>query len=239
MVFSSTVFLFLFLPFVLGINLLLGKKYRNFFILICSLFFYAWGENILVLLMIASICVNYLMGLSISYSINKNSKFLKGFTLALGISLNLLVLFYFKYTDFILENLRLIGYKFPKEIGNIALPIGVSFFTFQNISYLVDVYRKEVESQKNLLHLGLYISLFPQLIAGPIVRYADIYREIKNRIITRAGFVEGIKRFIRGLAKKVIIANNTVIVRLFSFNKSRKTFFNAFLFIIIPPSFDM
>jgi len=212
MVFSSTVFLFLFLPFVIIVNYLLKSSLRNLFILICSLFFYAWGENILVLLMMASICVNYLFGILISISQEKRSLLLSKSALAIGTVLNLLVLFYYKYAGFVVENLDFIGLNTELDFRDISLPIGVSFFTFQNISYLIDVYRKEVEGQKNLLHLGLYISLFPQLIAGPIVRYADIYKEIKERSITSDCFREGIKRFVRGLGKKVIIANNTALI---------------------------
>ena len=190
----------------------MSKNFRNAFILICSLFFYAWGEHVLVLLMIASICMNYLVGLGISHAIKVKSVFLQRIALTTGVSLNLLVLIYYKYANFIVDNLAEIGFEDSTDVGNIALPIGVSFFTFQNISYLMDVSRKEVEGQKNLLHLGLYISLFPQLIAGPIVRYADIYKEIKSRLITSESFAEGIKKFIRGLGKKVIIANNTALI---------------------------
>ncbi len=212
MVFSSTTFLFLFLPFVIIINYLLRNSFRNIFILICSLFFYAWGENVLVLLMMASICVNYLFGMLVDLAQKKEKLFLGKCALFSGISLNLLVLFYYKYAGFIVENLSSAGIDVDFDTSNISLPIGVSFFTFQNISYLVDVFRKEVKGQKNLLHLGLYISLFPQLIAGPIVRYIDVYKEIKERIITSESFIEGIKRFIRGLGKKVIIANNTALI---------------------------
>lgn len=212
MVFSSVTFLFLFLPFVVIFNYLLKNNFRNVFILICSLFFYAWGEDILVLLMMASICENYLFGIAIASALEEEKNLIAKCALFLGITLNLLVLFYYKYAGFIVENLDVIGLKVDFDASHIALPIGVSFFTFQNISYLVDVFRKEVKGQKNLLHLGLYISLFPQLIAGPIVRYIDIYKEIKERVITSRVFKEGIKRFILGLGKKVIIANNTALI---------------------------
>ncbi|MEE4247568.1 MAG: hypothetical protein V2I33_19345, partial [Kangiellaceae bacterium] len=162
--------------------------------------------------MMASICANYLFGIAIASALEKEKNLIAKCSLFLGITLNLLVLFYYKYAGFIVENLDVMGLKVDFDTSHIALPIGVSFFTFQNISYLVDVLRKEVKGQKNLLHLGLYISLFPQLIAGPIVRYIDIYKEIKERVITSEGFKEGIKRFIRGLGKKVIIANNTALI---------------------------
>ena len=210
MVFSSTIFLFIFLPFVLLFNFLLKNRLRNIFLLCCSLFFYSWGEKHLVVLMIGSICINYLIGILINTAWDKKNN-AKVF-LFLGVFANLGVLVYFKYAGFISDNLYALGISDTSNLTNIALPIGVSFFTFQNISYLIDVYRKEVEAQKNLLHLGLYISLFPQLIAGPIVRYVDIQKEIKNRVISTKLFIEGIKRFIRGLGKKVIIANTAALI---------------------------
>lgn len=207
MVFSSTVFLFL--PFVILGNFLLKKNVRNLFLLFSSLFFYAWGEQNLVLLMIASICVNYLVGFLIQKSANQ---WVSNLTLTLGITINLAVLIYFKYANFILANLGNFNINMGWDLKDVALPIGVSFFTFQNISYLIDVYREEVKAQKNLIHLGLYISLFPQLIAGPIVRYVDIQKEIIERRISKALFKEGIRRFIRGLGKKVIIANTSALI---------------------------
>lgn len=212
MVFSSTVFLFLFLPIVLGVHFLLKKTLRNPFILICSLFFYAWGENILVLLMMASICINYIFGILITVSQRKSNSNFSKITLTFGVAINLVILLYYKYIHFLLQNLASIGIDIDLDVSNVALPIGVSFFTFQNISYLMDVYRKEVDSQKNLIHLGLYISLFPQLIAGPIVRYIDVFKEIKNRVVTKDLFVSGISRFIGGLAKKVLIANTAGLI---------------------------
>ncbi|MCF8371346.1 MAG: MBOAT family protein [Bacteroidales bacterium] len=212
MIFSSTLFLFLFLPIVLGINYLLDKKLRNLFILLASLFFYAWGEYLLVFLMISSICVNFIFGLLIGYSQKHSRQVVTNIILGIGISLNLLVLIYYKYIHFLIDNLSIIGIDLHINAEGVTLPIGVSFFTFQNMSYLIDVYRKVVKSQKNLIHLGLYISLFPQLIAGPIVRYADIFKEIKDRVTTRKMLEAGIIRFIRGLAKKVIIANNVGLI---------------------------
>lgn len=135
-----------------------------------------------------------------------------GVMLTLGVALNLGILIYYKYFTFILNNLRSLNFEFSFTEDNILLPIGISFFTFQSISYLVDVYRQTVPAQKNLLDLGLYISLFPQLIAGPIVRYEDIYKEIKSRTVTREGFSSGVLKFIRGLAKKVIIANSVGLI---------------------------
>ena len=215
MLFNSLIFLFAFLPLVLGFYFLLRKEYRNIFLLIASLAFYAWGEAELVVVMIFSICLNYAFGILISsqvvHKIGLGKKW-RWIFLALGVAINLSVLVYYKYFTFILNNLRSLNFEFSFSDDNILLPIGISFFTFQSISYLIDVYRRTVPAQKNLLDLGLYISLFPQLIAGPIVRYEDIYKEIRSRTVTREGFSSGILKFIRGLAKKVIIANNVGLI---------------------------
>lgn len=206
MLFSSLIFLFLFLPLTLLIYFLLRKEFRNIFLLIVSLIFYAWGEGDLVLLMIFSITLNYLFGLLIDHK--SSSSFLRRLYLVTGIISNLGILIYYKYFNFLIDifNSIKIGTSLSNE--HIMLPIGISFFTFQSISYLIDVYRKTVASQKNILNLGLYISLFPQLIAGPIVRYVDIQKEILKRTITKESFTDGILKFIRGLFKKIIIANN-------------------------------
>lgn len=211
MVFSSTVFLFVFLPLVLVINFLLKRQYRNVFLLLASLIFYAWGEGILVVLMLFSIGVNYISGIGIAHYFERNHGLSK-IVLGLAITVNLGLLFYYKYANFIVQTLQEIGLYLEYNHENILLPIGISFFTFQGISYLVDVYRKETEVQRNLFHLGLYISFFPQLIAGPIVRYHDIAREIEKRNIDIPLFTEGVIRFIRGLAKKVLIANTAALI---------------------------
>ncbi len=212
MLFSSTVFIFLFLPIVLGVHFLLAKKTRNFFILIASLFFYAWGEYLLVFLMIGSICMNYISGLLISDAFEKGKVKAPKIFLGIGVTLNLLLLIHFKYIHFIVENLSNIGINVNIDLSGVTLPIGISFFTFQSISYLADVYKKEVKGQSNIINLGMYISLFPQLIAGPIVRYADISKEISDRRITTELFKIGISRFIIGFAKKIIIANNVGLI---------------------------
>ena len=212
MIFSSTLFLFLFLPIVLGVHFLIAQKYRNLFILIASLFFYAWGEQVLVLLMMSSICVNYVTGNIIFEFQKKDKKIQSKIALIFGVAINLSVLAYYKYINFFIDTLSQIGLNINIDVSSVVLPIGISFFTFQSISYLIDVYRKTVEGQKSLINLGMYISLFPQLIAGPIVRYADISKEIKSRTITSSLFKEGISRFIIGFAKKVIIANNLGLI---------------------------
>ncbi|MEO9893564.1 MBOAT family O-acyltransferase [Aurantibacter sp.] len=208
MVFSSTVFIFLYLPFVLGIYFLLDKKLRNLFLLIASLFFYAWGEGILVLLMMSSIGVNYIAGLLIDISNKKLKTRRSNAFLIIGVTLNLMVLVYYKYIHFIFENLQFLELKLNFDTSNVTLPIGISFFTFQSISYLIDVHRGSVEGQRSIINLGMYIALFPQLIAGPIVRYIDISKEIESRKVTSSLFKSGISRFLIGFAKKVIIANN-------------------------------
>ncbi|WP_243835245.1 MBOAT family O-acyltransferase [Maribacter spongiicola] len=187
------------------------QEYRNFFLLIASLGFYAWGEGILLLLMLFSIAINYISGLGINYFINKSILGSKVF-LGLAIAINLGLLLYYKYANFIVEILQDFGFYLEYDHQNILLPIGISFFTFQGISYLVDVARQETSVQKNVFHLGLYISFFPQLIAGPIIRYHDVALEIKERTTNIDLFTSGVIRFIRGLAKKVIIANNAALI---------------------------
>lgn len=233
MIFSSTIFLFVFLPLVLIINFLLKKDYRNLFLLLASLLFYAWGEWILVLLMLFSISINYIAGISIAFFLKRSIQLSKSI-LAFSILINLALLFYYKYANFIIENLQAIGIYAEYSHSNILLPIGISFFTFQGISYLVDVYREETQEQRNLFHLGLYISFFPQLIAGPIVRYHDIAQEIKERSITSALFSEGIIRFVRGLAKKVMIANNAGVIadQVFSIQSGEISAVSAWLGIV-------
>lgn len=206
MVFSSSVFLFVFLPIVLVAYYLIRPKFRNVFLLLASLFFYAWGEHKFVVILLASILINYTFGLLIDVA---RRKFGHGASLAMlivGIILDCGLLFYFKYFDFFIKNIDLIpGIDFP--LKNIALPIGISFFTFQGLSYIIDVYWNKVDVQKNLLKLALFKSFFPQLIAGPIVRYVDVYHQIDSRVCSVDKFAQGIRRFSIGLAKKVFIAN--------------------------------
>lgn len=209
MVFSSTLFLFMFLPMTVGVYYMLNIRIRNYFLLLCSLIFYAWGEKLLVTLILASVGANYSLGILIAYFVNKNSITLSKLSLALGITSNISVLIFYKYLDFTTD---IVGLSTAATPMSVALPLGISFFTFQNISYLIDVYRKEVPVQRNIAHLGLYIAMFPQLIAGPIVRYADIFSSINKRSHTTIMVEQGIIRFIRGLAKKVIIANNLGLI---------------------------
>lgn len=208
MVFSAPLFIFFFLPIVLVLNHWLKIKWSNLFLLGTSLFFYAWGERFYVWIMLLSIVSNYTFAIALERSIKKKKAFL-----ILGIAVNIALLSYFKYANFVLENIQYfitsIGLSYKIQlIENLRLPIGISFFTFQGLSYLIDVYRRQTVAQKSIIKLGLYISLFPQLIAGPIVRYVDIEKEISHRIKSWRQKYEGVERFIVGLAKKVLLANS-------------------------------
>ncbi len=204
MVFSSTIFLCVYLPLVLLGYYICPKKGKNLFLLIVSLIFYAWGEPKYVFLMIFSILVNYVFGLLMDKH-RENKKRLK-LMLVISVIIDLGLLSVFKYTDFIITNINSVfGAGF--DLLNIALPIGISFYTFQAMSYTIDVYRDNVRVQRNLIDFGMYITMFPQLIAGPIVRYSDVQDQLAERNVTTADFSEGIMRFVVGLGKKVLLAN--------------------------------
>jgi alginate O-acetyltransferase complex protein AlgI len=208
MVFSSPIFLFAFLPITLLIYYLSPKILKNITLLVCSLFFYAWGEVFYLFVMLMSIASNYIIGRLIEYYSSQQK--LAQFYISLGIIINIILLISFKYANFINDNLNIlltIAHLPSIHLEPVHLPLGISFFTFQAISYLIDVYRKEVPAQHNLFHLALYISLFPQLIAGPIVRYHDIATQLTQRNHSLALFASGIQRFIYGLSKKMLIAN--------------------------------
>jgi alginate O-acetyltransferase complex protein AlgI len=205
MVFSSTIFLFFFLPLVILGYHLLKESYRTYFLLLASLFFYAWGEPAYILVMLLSIAINYIFGLAI-HAVKPRSKPAVRILLILGILGNLGVLYYFKYLDFTLSAINLFfGTNFDPY--GIVMPIGISFFTFQGMSYIIDLYWGKVKLQKNPALVAFYISFFPQLIAGPIVRYIDIEQQVYSRSENIEKFISGVRRFILGLAKKVIIAN--------------------------------
>lgn len=204
MVFSSTIFLCVYLPLVLLGYYICPKKGRNLFLLIVSLVFYAWGEPKYVFLMIFSILVNYIFGRLMDKNRGRQKRMKLMLVLSVVIDLGLLSVF--KYTDFIITNVNAIfGSSF--DLLKIALPIGISFYTFQAMSYTIDVYRNDVRVQKNLIDFGMYITMFPQLIAGPIVRYADVQDQLAERSVTTADFSEGVMRFVVGLGKKVLLAN--------------------------------
>ncbi len=208
MIFSSTLFLFLFLPLVLLAYMLVGDRGRNAVLLLSSLLFYAWGETVYVLLMLASIIINYVFGRMIDREQQRGHR--GRVALICAITANLGLLAFFKYANFLVDNLNLLLEYFqfdPIHVGVVHLPIGISFFTFQAMSYVIDLYRREATVQKNPLNIALYIALFPQLIAGPIVRYHDIARQITVRVTTADDMAYGIRRFIIGLGKKILIAN--------------------------------
>ena len=203
MLFSSITFLYYFLPLVLILYFIAPKKLKNAVLLVMSLLFYAWGEPKCVFLMLATIVWNYVFGLLIEKAKEKS---LKRIFLTVSIAGTLSGLLYFKYAGFFVENFAsLTGMSMP--VLNIALPIGISFYTFQILSYSVDVYRGNVPAQKNPVTLATYITLFPQLIAGPIVRYCDVAEQLESRTHSVDKAAEGIKRFVTGLAKKIILAN--------------------------------
>ena len=204
MVFSSQIFLFAFLPFTLLFYYLSPIKLRNYVLLLVSLFFYSWGGINFLPILLTSILINYIFGLLVSKF--KNRLRLNKLILFIGIILNLSILFYFKYYDFTISTANTI-FSLSLPLKNIVLPIGISFFTFQGMSYVIDVYRDPKTVNKNIFSIALYISLFPQLIAGPIVKYKDIDAQIRTRKETLKDFSYGIERFIIGLAKKVIIAD--------------------------------
>ncbi|MEE9446544.1 MAG: MBOAT family protein [Arenicellales bacterium] len=208
MVFSSIFFLYAFLPITILLYFAVGRRFQNAILLSASLLFYAWGEMGYVLLMLLSIAMNWLIGLGIDAK-KRQGRTAKS-VLTIGVILNLLPLAFFKYGNFFVDNLNLmlVHLHFDTiELNALHLPIGISFFTFQAISYIVDVYRDEATVQKRPVNLALYIALFPQLIAGPIVRYRDIDKAITERQTRLEDISSGILRFIAGLGKKVLIAN--------------------------------
>lgn len=204
MVFSSPVFLYLFLPLVTLSYFLFPRWGKNGLLLLASLIFYAWGEPVYVLLMIASAVVNYAVGLWIESRPPGTRG--RRLVLTLGLGFNLGALGYFKYWGFLASNLHDL-LQWSGQPPEVPLPLGISFFTFQAISYLMDVYREEARAQRNVLNVALYIALFPQLIAGPIVRYGLMREALIRRRSTLAGATSGVELFIRGLAKKVLLAN--------------------------------
>ena len=215
MIFSSVFFIFVFLPVVLLAYFLVPKKFKNVVILIASLIFYAWGEPIYIVLMVFSILFNYLSGLEID-DCKERGDVLKGkiaFWMAVGVNLG--ILGFFKYAGFVAENLNRI-LPFDISMPALALPIGISFYTFQTLSYIIDVYKGNVKVQKNVINFGTYISMFPQLIAGPIVRYADVEGQLVERKVTLTKFGEGTAWFLRGLAKKVLTVELGADVRYFT-----------------------
>lgn len=210
MVFSSVVFLFYFLPAVLALYFLVPRRAKNFVLLACSLFFYAWGEPACLLLMIVSILINYLFGRAIDcaarFPAKSPAKFSAKLWLIVSCIFNLALLGFFKYADFAAENLNLIP-GVQLSLPHLPLPLGISFYTFQTMSYLIDLYRGEIAVQRSLIDFGTYVALFPQLIAGPIVRFKTIACELSCHRESLSLFSEGALRFTAGLGKKILLAN--------------------------------
>ena len=203
MLFSSMTFLFVFMPLVMAVYFLSKKEIRNYVLLIASIIFYAWGEPRYLAIMIITILVNYAGALLLDKHYSSRQRL---WIVSLTIVLDLSFLFYFKYFNFVVDNINgVLATDF--QLLDVIMPIGISFYTFQAMSYLIDVYRREVPAQKDVYKLALYIVLFPQLVAGPIVKYHDVCEQIDNRTIEFKNVIIGFKRFITGLAKKVLIAN--------------------------------
>ena len=205
MVFSSILFIFRFLPVAMVIYFLTPNKFKNLTLLLVSLIFYSWGEPKYFGIMIASIVVDYVVSRAIEK--NRNNKKICIMLLSISIVFNLGMLFFFKYFNFFIENINSI-FNISLSYVKITLPLGISFYTFQTMSYTIDVFLKKVKPEKNIIDFGAFVCLFPQLIAGPIVKYTDINRELKSRKVNLDAIQEGIRLFILGLSSKVIIANN-------------------------------
>jgi len=229
MVFSSVTFLFYFLPIFLIVYFLLPKNilFKNVWFLLASLVFYFWGENVFILVLLTSIIINYTVGILLS---NKSEN--KSFYLTFGIIGNLAILIAFKYSPFLIENCNTLlnvdnsQNSFLKMLSDIHLPLGISFFTFQGMSYLIDVYRNDAKVEKNIANVALYIAMFPQLIAGPIVRFKEISEAIKERGITTTKLVHGINLFIIGMSYKLLLANNLAIPadKIYALNADQLSF---------------
>jgi alginate O-acetyltransferase complex protein AlgI len=210
LLFSSPLFLFVFLPILLGVYALAGAKYRNLVLLVASLLFYVWGEGAYVLVMLAIIAINYGLGRRVEMLSGLSRAKL---TVAVAVAVNLGLLIAFKYSNFLVDQINLIlsiVHIKKLKLAPVHLPLGISFFTFHALSYVIDIYRRKSQGGKPL-DFALYMTLFPHSIAGPIVRYGDIAGQLAQRIITTAGFAEGIRRFIMGLAKKMLVANTVAV----------------------------
>ena len=211
MIFSSIFFIFVFLPVTLVLYYLAPYRLKNLILLLCSLVFYGWGEPIYIFLMMFSIVFNYLSGVELEQRRKQQDERKLRICFWSTVAVNLAILGFFKYYGFFVVNLNKI---LPVEIPykELALPIGISFYTFQTLSYIIDVYKGEVEVQKNLVSFGTYVTMFPQLIAGPIVRYSDVEVQLRKRTMNIAKFGDGVLWFLRGLGKKVLLANNIGMV---------------------------
>lgn len=205
MLFPSPVFLFVFLPLLLAVYYALMPRvaWRNLVLLLASVLFYAWGEPLFVIILLLSVVVNHAFGLCVGRCQSEGKRG-KGYVVA-AVVFNVALLFVFKYLNFTVDSANLLlGTHW--EIRRIALPVGISFFTFQSLSYVIDIYRQRCVAQPSVMDVGLYVTLFPQLIAGPIVRYETVMQELVSRRTTLSDFSSGIELFVQGLAKKVLVA---------------------------------
>ena len=207
MVFSTPLFLFYYLTLVLLVYYVTPTRFRNFVLLIASLFFYYWGEQSYTVIMLLSIGIDYTHGLLVHRCKERGNVTGARLAVASSVIFNLAILFFFKYWDFAARSLEAAGIGFLPVL-NISLPIGISFYTFQTMSYTIDVYRGDSKVQKNIVHFGTFVTLFPQLIAGPIIKYKDLDEQLGNRTHTVDRFASGVRRFMVGLAKKLLLANN-------------------------------
>lgn len=210
MVFSSFIFLFVFLPVTLILYYVTPRRFRNLTLFVVDLIFYSWGEPMLVLLMLVSVLINYIAGILLAA--RRQKKGIRKLIFVTAIVLNLGLLGFFKYVGFIGETLNFVLPFVDIPVLQVSLPIGISFYTFQTMSYTIDVYRNTVKVQKNIISFGTYVSLFPQLIAGPIVRYSDVAEQLVNRRESLEQFTRGVKMFLIGLSKKVLLANQMDIL---------------------------
>ncbi len=207
LVFSSLYFLFLYIPIVLFVYYITPLKWRNGVLLLCNLVFYGWGEPIYILIMFLSIAIDYSHGLMVERCKLKEDDKGARRAVASSVIFNLALLFFFKYWDFIAGSLSAVGLTFMPTLG-LSLPIGISFYTFQTMSYTIDVYRGDAKVQKNIVNFGTFVTLFPQLIAGPIIKYKDLGEQIDERTYKVERFASGVQRFVVGLSKKVLLANS-------------------------------
>ena len=206
MVFSSLYFLFLYLPIVLFVYYITPLKWRNAWLLVVNLVFYGWGEPKYIVLMLFTILLDYFAGLVVAKCKQQDNDTGARIAVAVALVLNLAILFFFKYWDLVATTLQHVGINMP--VLNLALPIGISFYTFQTMTYPVDVYRGDAEAQKNVIHFGTFVTLFPQLIAGPIIKYKELADQMTHRTHSPEQFASGVQVFTVGLAKKVLLANN-------------------------------
>ena len=205
MVFSSLTFLFAYLPLSLAIYFLAPRRWRNLVLLVVSLLFYGWGEPVYITIMFVSTAIDFTHGLLVEKYRHRDK--LARYFVGQSVVFNLLLLGFFKYYDFIAANLSLIPGVYVPQLG-IPLPIGISFFTFQTMSYTIDVYRNDAPVQRNIVSFGAFVTMFPQLIAGPIVKYKQVAAELVERRTTLEDFADGARLFAVGLAKKVLLANS-------------------------------